>query len=174
MKLIIWLGNPWETYTYTRHNIGFLCLDYLNKEFGGWNFQWENRFEAEISQIVYNQEKTLLVKPQTFMNLSWNAVLKLMSFYKIEKKDIIVLFDDASLEMKKVRYREKWSAGGQNGVKSIIQNIWEEFARIKIWIGNQSSWDLSDWVLSKISPKELQIYQDEIFPLVKQLLLQHF
>lgn len=175
MKLIIWLWNPWEKYKNTRHNVWFLFLDFLQEKLNiSWDFEAISKFKAEILETIINWEKTLLVKPQTFMNLSGESVLKLLSFYKIEKKDIIVIFDDISLEPWKVRFRESWSAGWQNGVKSIISHIWEDFKRIKIGIWQDKRWDLADWVLSKFSEEELKKLQKEIFPEVYKLLLKHF
>lgn len=174
MKLIIWLGNPGTKYEHTRHNVGFLFVEYLANIWWGVSFHQESKFESEIAEVSYKWEKTLLVKPQTFMNLSGNAVLKLMSFYKIKKQDLVVIFDDISMDFGKIRFREKGSAGGQNGVKSIIGSIWEDFMRIKIGVGNNPSWDLSDWVLSKFSPEEQEKLTKELFWEAKILLEKHF
>lgn len=175
MKLIIWLWNPGEKYKNTRHNVWFLFLDFLQEKLNiSWSFEEVSKFKAEILETNINSEKTLLVKPLTFMNLSGESVLKLLSFYKIEKKDIIVIFDDISLEPGKIRFRESGSAGWQNGVKSIISNIGEDFKRIKIGIGHDKKWDLSDWVLSKFSGEELEKFKKETFPEVYELLLKHF
>ncbi len=173
MKLIIWLWNPWAKYQNTRHNVGFLFLDFLvekNNFSGVW--KEENKFKAEIFETLLHWEKTILVKPQTFMNLSGEAVLKLMSFYKIPKQDIIVIFDDISLEPGKIRFRESGSAWGQNGVKSIISHIGEDFKRIKIGIGQDKTWDLSDWVLSKFSDTEKNALENEIFPKACEILFE--
>lgn len=174
MKLIIWLWNPGTQYEKTRHNAGFLFLDWLKDDLNIINdFKNEPKFKGEILETNINGEKTILLKPQTFMNLSGESVLKLMSFYKIPKQDIIVIFDDISLEPGKIRLRESGSAWGQNGVKSIITNIWEDFKRIKIGIGQDKKWDLSDWVLSKFSDEELQFFTKDIFPQTKDLLFKN-
>lgn len=174
MKLIIWLWNPWEKYKNTRHNVWFLFLDFLQEKLNiSWNFEEVSKFKAEILETNINGEKTLLVKPLTFMNLSWESVLKLLSFYKIEKKDIIVIFDDISLEPGKIRFRASGSAGWQNGVKSIISNIGEDFKRIKIGIGQDKRWDLADWVLSKFSGEELEKLNKDTFLEVYELLLKN-
>lgn len=174
MKLIVWLWNPWLQYEKTRHNAWFLFLDWFKNELNILN-DWKNetKFKGEILETFIAWEKIILLKPQTFMNLSWESVLKIMSFYKIEKKDIIVIFDDVSLDFWKIRFRESWSAWGQNWVKSIIQNIWEEFRRIKIWIGQDRRFDLADWVLSKFSEEELKKLNEEIFIEVKSLLVKN-
>lgn len=175
MKLIIWLWNPGIKYDSTRHNVWFMFLDWLKTELNSNNdFKLESKFQAEILELIWNREKILLVKPQTFMNLSWESVLKLMSFYKIQKEDIMVIFDDISLEPGKVRFREKWSAWWQNGVKNIISHIWEDFKRIKIGIWYNQKWDLADWVLSKLSDEEKDFLYTHSFPEVKSLLCKHF
>lgn len=174
MKLIIWLWNPWIEYEKTRHNVGFLFLDWLKNDLNiNWYFKNEPKFKWEILETNINWEKTIFLKPQTFMNLSWESVLKIMSFYKIEKKDIIIIFDDISLDFWKTRFRESGSAWGQNWIKSIISNIWEDFKRVKIWIGQDKKWDLSDWVLSKFSSEELEKLNKETFLEVKKLLLKN-
>ncbi|MDD5770244.1 MAG: aminoacyl-tRNA hydrolase [Candidatus Gracilibacteria bacterium] len=174
MKLIVGLGNPGLQYEKTRHNAGFLFLDWFKNELNILN-DWKNetKFKGEILETFIAGEKIILLKPQTFMNLSGESVLKIMSFYKIEKKDIIVIFDDVSLDFGKIRFRESGSAGGQNGVKSIIQNIGEEFRRIKIGIGQDRRFDLADWVLSKFSEEELKKLNEEIFIEVKSLLVKN-
>lgn len=174
MKLIIWLGNPWNEYEKTKHNVWFLFLDRLRNELNiTSDFKNESKFKALILETNISWERTILLKPQTFMNLSWESVLKIMSFYKIPKDDIIVIFDDISLEPWKIRFRESWSAGWQNWVKSIITNIWEEFKRIKVWIGQDRRFDLSDWVLSKFNEEELEKLNNETFKEVKELLLKN-
>lgn len=174
MKLIIWLWNPWREYEKTRHNVGFLFLDWLKKDLNIFlDFKNEPKFKAEMLETQINSEKIILLKPGTFMNLSWESVLKIMSFYKIEKKDIIVIFDDISLDFWKIRFRESGSAWWQNWVKSIIANIWENFKRIKIWIGQDRNFELSDWVLSKFSEEELEKLNKETFKDVSELLFKN-
>jgi PTH1 family peptidyl-tRNA hydrolase len=101
-------------------------------------------------------EKVVLVKPQTFMNLSWESVGQFINFYKLNKEDLIIISDDKDMEFWKVRFRKKWSAGGHNWLKSIIQHIWEEFKRIKIWIWSNTNYKTYDWVLSKFKKEELE------------------
>jgi PTH1 family peptidyl-tRNA hydrolase len=174
MKLIIWLWNPWEKYEKTRHNVGFLFLDWLKSNLSITDdFKNESKFKWEILETIISWQKTILLKPQTFMNLSWESVIKVMNFYKIDKKDIIVIFDDISLDFWKVRFRESWSSGWQNWVKNIIANIWEDFKRIKIGVWQDKRYELSDWVLSKFSSEELEKLNKEIFFEVYEKLLKN-
>lgn len=171
MKLIIWLWNPWKEYEKTRHNVWFLFLDwFVDKENLSWEWKNEPKFKWFIFETQINFEKTILLKPQTYMNLSWESVLKLMSFYKIPVENILVIYDDISLEPWKVRFREIWSAWWQNWIKSIISHIWENFKRIKIGIGQDKNFDLSDWVLSKFRDEELENLKKEIFPKALEIL----
>lgn len=175
MKLIIWLWNPWDKYKNTRHNIWFLFLDWFkNNENTNNDFKKDSKFQAETLELTWNWEKILLIKPQTFMNLSWDSVLKLMSFYKIKKEDLIVVFDDISMEFWKIRYREKGSAWWQNWIKDIINKIWDDFKRIKIWIWYDTRWDLSDWVLSKFNEEDLDKLNSDIFNETSNLLKNNF
>ncbi len=154
MKLIVWLWNPWEQYTYTRHNIGFLFLDEFQEKEGFSDFNYESKFKADISTWVYKWEKTILVKPQTFMNLSGESLQKICHFYKLESDDFIVIYDDISMDFWKIRVRNKGSAWGHNGVKDIIRYFWDSWKRIKVWVGYDSKYEVSDWVLSKFTEEE--------------------
>ena len=172
MKIIFWLWNPWNRYNKTRHNIWFMFLDFLIKDLNlSWEWSEEKKLKSQVFETTINWEKILLIKPQTFMNLSGEAVLKIMSFYKIKKEDIVVIYDDISMNFWKIRYREKWSAWWQNWVKDIILKIWEEFPRIKIWIWADRRFDISAWVLSKFSSIELHNLDTKIFEEVKDELL---
>jgi PTH1 family peptidyl-tRNA hydrolase len=163
MKIIVWLWNPWKEYELTKHNVWFLFLDYFKDKNTFDSFKKENKFKAEISKWEFNWEKTILVKPQTYMNLSWDAVLKIINFYKIDIKDIIIIYDDMSMDFWKLRFREKWSAGWHNWIKDIIKHFWEQFKRIKVWIWFNSNYEVSDWVLSKFTNKELESLENNIF-----------
>jgi PTH1 family peptidyl-tRNA hydrolase len=114
------------------------------------------------NSIPQTEEKVFFVKPTTFMNLSWESLIEIVNFYKIDKKDIIVISDDKDMEFGKVRFRETGSAGGHNWLKSIIKYIWEDFKRIKIWVGSNSNYETADWVLSKFRNEELEKLE-EIF-----------
>ena len=122
-----------------------------------------------MSEGNIDGEKILLLKPTTYMNLSGESVLKVVNFYKLDAaSDILVLVDDLDMEFAKVRYRSKGSAGGQNGIKSIIGQLGApEFSRIKIGIGRDDRYTVSDWVLSKFKKEELDILKEEVSPVVR-------
>ena len=169
MKIIIWLGNPGKQYENTRHNVGYIMVDELRDV---WDFPlWsESRFQWVVSEGTVHGEKILLLKPTTYMNLSWESVAKVMNFYKLNPKtDILVLVDDLDMDFAKVRYRKEWSAGGQNGLKSLIEHFaTPEFHRIKIGIGRDARYEVSDWVLSKFQKWELEVLKDETFLTVRE------
>lgn len=169
MKLIIWLWNPWNEYKNTRHNIWFMFLDYFSEKNKFGDFELDKKFNLEMSSWFFNWEKTFLIKPMTYMNLSWQSILKIMSFYKIVKDDIIVISDDVSMGFWKVRFREKWSHGGHNWLRSIIENIWENFKRIKIWVWNNTNYELSSWVLSKFTEEEINML-NEVYDKAEKIL----
>lgn len=153
--LIVGLGNPGQEYARTRHNTGFRALDLLAQQL---NCRVEKlKFQGLYGQISYNGSKLFLLKPQTFMNLSGRSVLQLSAYFQIPPQRIIVLFDDISLAPGRLRIRAEGSAGGHNGIKSIIQELGsQEFPRVKIGIGSKPTpeYDLADWVLSTFSASE--------------------
>lgn len=155
--LIVGLGNPGVQYENTRHNAGFMALDHIAQA----EQVTVNRmkFKGYVGDAVIGGKRCLLLKPQTYMNNSGEAVAAAMQFYKLDIEHVIVLFDDISLAPGKLRIRRKGSAGGHNGIKSIIELTGsEEFPRIKLGVGAKpnKNMDLADWVLSKFRPKELE------------------
>lgn len=153
--IIAGLGNPGKQYENTRHNAGFITLDLFSKQKGVKIDRM--KFKALVGETVLANKRVLLMKPQTFMNLSGEAVREAAAFYKIPPERIIVIFDDISLDVGKLRIRGKGSAGGQNGIKSIIYQLnSDEFPRVKIGIGGKPhpDYDLADWVLSSFSEAE--------------------
>ncbi|MGI8190471.1 aminoacyl-tRNA hydrolase [Streptococcus iniae] len=135
VKMIVGLGNPGSKYDNTKHNIGFTAIDQMAKKHGI-NFTEEKNFKALIGSTFINHEKIYLVKPITFMNNSGISVKALLTYYNISVNDMIIIYDDLDMEVGKIRFRQKGSAGGHNGVKSIIAHIGtQEFDRIKIGIG---------------------------------------
>lgn len=135
VKLIVGLGNVGSKYDQTRHNVGFMAIDRLVKDIDA-TFTEDKTFKAYIASSFINGEKVYFVKPTTYMNNSGLAVRAILVFYNIELKDLIVIYDDLDLEVGKIRFRAKGSAGGHNGIKSIIAHTGsQEFDRIKIGIG---------------------------------------
>lgn len=153
--LIVGLGNPGREYEKTRHNCGFRAVDLLAQKLGCKADKL--KFQGLYTQVNYNGVKLFLLKPQTYMNLSGRAVLQLSAYYRIPPQRIIVLFDDISLEPGRLRVRGDGSAGGHNGIKSIIQELGTQtFPRVKIGVGPKPhpEYDLADWVLSTFSASE--------------------
>ena len=153
--LIVGLGNPGKEYARTRHNAGFRAIDMLAEQL---NCKIDKgKFQGLYGQTTYNGKKLFLLKPQTFMNLSGRSVLQLSAYYSIPPQRIIVLFDDISLEPGRLRIRADGSAGGHNGIKSLISELGsQDFPRVKIGVGAKPhpEQDLADWVLSTFSAGE--------------------
>ena len=153
--LIVGLGNPGREYEKTRHNTGFRALDLLAENLGVKVDRL--KFQGLYGQTTYNGSKLFLLKPQTFMNLSGRSVLQLSAYFNIPPQRIIVMFDDISLEPGRLRVRPNGSAGGHNGIKSIIQELGsQDFPRVKIGVGAKPTpeFDLAAWVLSTFSASE--------------------
>ena len=155
MHMIVGLGNPGKQYEFTRHNAGFLCLDYLAAKH---NIKVNKiKFKSLVGEGNIGGEKVILLKPTTFMNLSGEAVVQAASFYKIDVSDIIVVYDDISLPVGALRIREKGSAGGHNGMKNIIYLLGKDnFPRIRLGVGSNGQRDLADYVLGKFSKEEMK------------------
>lgn len=135
VKMIVGLGNPGSKYNDTKHNIGFMAVDRIVKDLNV-NFTEDKNFKAEIGSDFINGEKIYFIKPTTFMNNSGIAVKALLTYYNISIKDMIIIYDDLDMEVGKIRFRQKGSAGGHNGIKSIIAHLGtQEFDRIKVGIG---------------------------------------
>lgn len=153
--LIVGLGNPGKQYEHTRHNCGFRAIDLLAKKL---NCKVDKgKFQGLYGQTTYDGKKLFLLKPQTFMNLSGRSILQLSAYYNIPPQRIIVLFDDISLEPGRLRIRADGSAGGHNGIKSIISELGsQDFPRVKIGVGAKQhpDQDLADWVLSGFTASE--------------------
>ncbi len=153
--LIVGLGNPGTEYQRSRHNTGFRCLDILAESL---NCKVDKlKFQGLYTQVNRNGKKLFLLKPQTYMNLSGRSVLQLSAYFRIPPQRIIVLFDDISLPVGRLRIRAEGSAGGHNGIKSIIAELGsQDFPRVKIGVGAKPDpdYDLADWVLSSFSANE--------------------
>ena len=152
MKLIVGLGNPGKEYKNTRHNVGFMVLDYILGD-----VNWKTKFNGMYYEDNVKGEKVIYVKPTTYMNLSGNCVREFVNFYKIDKKDILVIHDDLDLPFLKFRLKYKSSSGGHNGIKSMISCLGtDEIPRLKIGIDNSKNIDTKDYVLGNISKKDME------------------
>lgn len=151
MIIIAGLGNPGKQYDKTKHNVGFWVIDKLAKEYNIEVTKFKHK--ALIGEGSIEGKKVLLVKPQTYMNLSGESIREIIKFYKVPVEQFYVIYDDTSLSLSNVRIREKGSAGGHNGIKSIIANLGTDiFLRIKVGIGEKpNGWDLADYVLAPFS-----------------------
>ncbi|RYD33556.1 MAG: aminoacyl-tRNA hydrolase [Verrucomicrobiaceae bacterium] len=151
-QLIVGLGNPGRQYEDTRHNVGFMLLDRLAAETGT-AFQSVPKWQSHLAKIP--GDGTLLLKPQTFMNLSGRALQQILSFHKWSPENILVVYDDVSLPLGTLRFREKGSAGGHNGIKSILQHLHTDaFPRLKVGIGGSQPGEMVGHVLGKFAPEE--------------------
>lgn len=156
--LVVGLGNPGREYENTRHNCGFIALDYMAEKL---NCKINKiKFKSTIGECDINGHKCLLMKPSTFMNLSGQAVVEAMNFYKIKPQNVIIIFDDISLDVGKMRIRRKGSDGGQRGMQNIIYlSGSQDFPRIKVGIGKKPhpEYDLKKWVLSRFSDADKKL-----------------
>ncbi len=171
--LIVGLGNPGPEYEKTRHNIGFMTISEL-AEANGIRGQQEKKFNALIGSGTIEGFSVLLVQPLTYMNLSGETVSKLMHYYKIPPEQLLVIYDDTALPVGKIRLRSEGSAGGQNGMKSIIQHLGgnQTFPRLRIGIGAPPpQWSMADYVLSRFSPEEMEWMEKRILPEVQKAIL---
>ena len=161
MFIIVGLGNPGKDYENTRHNVGFDAIDALVDKYNVPESGIQSK--AKVGKGVIDGQKVLLAKPLTFMNLSGEAVRGLVDYYKVDpESELLIIYDDISLEPGNIRIRKKGSAGGHNGIKSIISHLGtQNFQRIKIGVGEKpKNWDLADYVLSRF-PKEDRALVDE-------------
>lgn len=160
MFLIVGLGNPGSQYEDTRHNIGFKVVDNIAKEY---NIEINRqKFKGMCGEGFINGEKVILLKPSTYMNLSGESIREVVDFYKLSNEDLVVIYDDISLDVGRLRIREKGSAGGHNGIKSIIVHLGTDiFPRIKVGVG-QPNVDLVNYVLGKFTKEEMEVLSESI------------
>jgi len=188
MKLIVGLGNPGKKYEGTRHNAGFFFIDRLSIHpeitTVGENleFKKENRFEARIAETINNGEKILLVKPETYMNLSGKSVKSLIDFYKIKLDDLIVVSDDIDIPVGYVRVRNEGSSGGQKGLENIIETLGtDQFTRVRIGIqsvlgtmeqtiNKPDKFETVEFVLSQFSKRELPLLDEIVDDAIEYIL----
>ena len=174
MYLIAGLGKKTKNYEGTRHNIGFTMIDAIGEKFG--IDVTTKKHKALVGRGIIDGMRVILAKPQTYMNLSGESIREIADFYKIEPENIIIIYDDISLDVGRLRIRKKGSAGGHNGIKNIIAHLGtQEFPRIKVGIGNKpEGWDLADYVLSKYSKAEqeaLKEASDDVIGAVRLMIM---
>ncbi|MFD1420444.1 aminoacyl-tRNA hydrolase [Lactiplantibacillus songbeiensis] len=159
MKMIVGLGNIGAKYAQTRHNVGFMIVDEIAAKL---NVDFKtSKFEAEVATAFVNGEKVLLVKPSTYMNDSGRAVGPLMTYYNIDPAELLVVHDDLDLPLGKVRLKQKGSAGGHNGIKSILSHVGDQhFKRVKVGIEHPQKMSVVDYVLGKFTPAQLPLFND--------------
>lgn len=171
--IIVGLGNPGQKYENTRHNAGFLTIDHIVNDLQTTNGKL--KYHSQIFDVTISGHRVILVKPQTYMNLSGDAVKEIMAFYKIDIEKIVVIVDDISLSPGKLRIRRKGSAGGHNGLKDIINKTgYDNFPRIKLGVGAKpEKWNLADWVTSEFSDtdrKQLNVAIENAYKAIKLIL----
>jgi len=161
MKLVVGLGNPGRRYGGTRHNVGYAVIDLLAESGRAGRFQ--NRFQAQVAELSEDQGKFLLVKPETFMNLSGACVRGVVDYYQVSLKDLLVVCDDVNLPLGKLRIRARGSHGGHNGLRDIQLHLGtSEYARLRIGVGSSEGADLIDHVLGRFRPSERAIVDDAV------------
>lgn len=162
MYIIVGLGNPTREYAATRHNIGF---DAITRIADDYNISLDmKKHKSLCGRGFIEGEKVVLAQPQTYMNLSGEAVRELKDFYKVSNNEIIIIYDDISLDVGQIRVRQKGSAGGHNGIKSIINHLGtEEFPRIKVGVGDKPrGWDLADHVLGRFGQEDEVVIRETL------------
>ena len=161
MKLIVGLGNPGGRYQGTRHNVGFDVIDGLASSSGCGRFQ--SRFQASVAELNEGGEKVLLVKPETFMNLSGQSVRQIVDFYHIELVDLLVVCDDINLPLGRLRARAKGTHGGHNGLRNVQQHLGStEYARLRIGVDAPKEQDAADFVLARFRPSEKPVIEEAV------------
>ena len=154
MKLLVGLGNPGKEYSNTRHNIGFMYLDYMFSD----NFSLNKKFNAMEYETVINGEKVLVIKPLSYMNLSGDVVIKYVNYYKINIDDILVIQDDLDMDLGRYKLMFNHGDGGHNGIKNIVSHLGSKsFLRLKIGISSSKDVDTKDYVLGKFSKSDMDI-----------------
>ncbi len=162
MKIIAGLGNPTAKYEGTRHNVGFMAIDKIAQKYG--ISVDTKKHKALVGKGVIAGQKVILAKPQTFMNLSGDSIQQIAAYYKVEPEDVLIIFDDISLDVGRIRIRKKGSAGGHNGMKSIIACLnSSDFPRIKIGVGDKKpGQDLAAYVLGNIPKADRELMDEAI------------
>ncbi len=161
MKVVVGLGNPGGRYDGTRHNVGFAVIDLLASAPSAGRFQ--SRFQAQVAELTEGSEKVLLVKPETFMNLSGRAVRQVIDFYQLPLTELLVICDDMALPLGKLRFRAKGTHGGHNGLRDIQNHLGStEYSRLRIGVGAPEEDEAIDHVLGRFRPSERPIIADAL------------
>jgi len=163
MKLIVWLGNPGKQYQKTRHNAGFIVLDNFVEGNKLGEFKYDNKYKGEIFQTAINDNKVVFLKPQTFMNLSWEAIGPIAHFYKIKPEDILIIHDEIDLPTGKIQLKLGGSSAGHNGLKSTIEKLWtKDFWRLRVGVDRPANQDdVADYVLSTFTPEQKKLLAEQ-------------
>lgn len=161
MKIIAGLGNPGKEYENTKHNVGFLTIDILAEKY---DIKVNKiKFKGLIGEGIIGTEKVILVKPQTYMNLSGQCIREIVAFYKLDMEDLVVIYDDIDLPMGNLRIRKKGSAGTHNGMRSIIYDLQDDgFPRVRVGIGGERKGDLANYVISGFSGDDRKLIEEAI------------
>jgi len=161
MRVVVGLGNPGARYHGTRHNVGFAVVDALAKSPHAGRFQ--DRFGAEVAELVEDAVKVLLVKPQTFMNLSGNAVRQLADFYQLPREELLVVCDDFNLPLGRLRFRARGTHGGHNGLRDIQNHLGTTvYPRLRIGVGAPEEGEAIDYVLGRFRPSERPLIEEAL------------
>jgi PTH1 family peptidyl-tRNA hydrolase len=169
MNVVVGLGNPGSRYAGTRHNVGFAVVDYLAE--GGRGGRFQARFQAQVAELTEGEQKVLLVKPETFMNLSGRCVRQVVDFYQLPLERLLVVCDDINLPLGKLRARVRGTHGGHNGLRDIQNHLGTtEYARLRIGVGAPAEDDTVDHVLGRFRPGERAVI-DEAIPQAGQAVL---
>ncbi len=160
-KLVVGLGNPGSKYDGTRHNIGFEVIDRLAS--GGSGTRFNRKFDGQLAEIEVDFRRVLLLKPETFMNLSGRSVVPALRFYQLEPSDLLVVCDDLNLPLGKLRFRRGGSDGGQKGLRDISAHLGsEDYPRLRVGIGERGPVDAADYVLGRFRPTERPVIDDAL------------
>ena len=161
MYLIVGLGNPEEEYSKTRHNMGFNTINKISQQY---NIEVkQNKFQALYGSGMIEKEKVILLKPQTYMNLSGESVKEVAEFYNLKPEEIIVIYDDIDIEKGHIKIRKKGGAGSHNGMKSVVEELQStDFARIRVGIGPEFKSDMINYVIGKVPQEEQEILQQGV------------
>lgn len=161
MKIVVGLGNPGKRYAGTRHNVGFMVVDGLARGPGAGGFQ--SRFDAEVAELREGEEKVLLVRPQTYMNLSGRCVRQVVDFFQVPLEGLLVVCDDINLPLGKLRFRARGTHGGHNGLRDVQNHLGtNEYPRLRIGVGAPPEEGAVDYVLGHFRPSERPVMEDAL------------